>query len=208
MDRQRVILAVFLMLLVWLAPMLLWPPKPPASRPDGRTAADTSLPAQQAPDTVRAPVVRPSGRPADASDTGRIVWVTSPLYKLGFSTVGGRLVSAELLQHQSFAKSDSAEPVELVPPDDAFLRHRLVLASGDTVSLADWSFRPVPEGPGVVVYAGQGQKSLRFEAERAGSRVTLEYRFIPEEYRFDVQGSITGLSSGAELFIDLADGLR
>ena len=28
MDRQRVVLAVFLMLLVWLAPMLIWPPKP------------------------------------------------------------------------------------------------------------------------------------------------------------------------------------
>ena len=209
MDRQRVILAVFLMLLVWLAPMLIWPPKPTA--PDGRTVGPSD--SVRASDSVRrdtpAPPPRsdrPAVRPSD--DTGRVVWVTSPLYKLGFSTVGGRLVSAELLQHQSFAKSDSAEPVELVPPGDAFLRHHLVLASGDTVSLADWSFRPVPDGPGVVVYAGQGQKSLTFEAERAGSRVRLEYRFIPDEYRFHVQGSVTGLSSGAVLVIDLADGLR
>ena len=207
MDRQRVILAVFLMLLVWLAPMLIWPPKP-ADRRLGGSADSATLRDSIAPPAAPAPqlTAEPSNR--QTADTGRVVWVTSPLYKLGFSTLGGRLVSAELLQYQSFAKSDSAESVELVPPGDAFLRHRLVLAGGDTVSLADWTFRPVPDGPGVVVYADQGQKSLRFEAERGGSRVTLEYRFIPNEYRFDVQGSITGLSSGAVLLIDLADGLR
>ncbi|HXO85339.1 MAG TPA: YidC/Oxa1 family insertase periplasmic-domain containing protein, partial [Gemmatimonadales bacterium] len=60
-----------------------------------------------------------------------------------------------------------------------------------------------------VVYAGQGAKTLRFEAERGGSRVTLEYRFVPDEYRFDVQGAITGLgSSGAVLLVDFAEGLR
>jgi YidC/Oxa1 family membrane protein insertase len=60
-----------------------------------------------------------------------------------------------------------------------------------------------------VVYAGQGPKPLRLEAERGGSHVTLEYRFVPDEYRFDVTGSVTGLgSSGAVLLIDLSEGLR
>src|SRR5688572_12798215 len=130
MDRQRVILAVFLMLLVWLAPMLIWPPKPQptGSRADGRTGGDSAA-SSRVVDPPPAGIDRPAAHPPiGPSDTGRIVWVTSPLYKLGFSTVGGRLVSAELLQYQSFAKSDSAEPVELVPPGDAFLRHRLVLA--------------------------------------------------------------------------------
>ena len=213
MDRQRVVLAVLLMLLVWLAPMLIWPPKPrpTVARPDGQTASDTAPAQLQSRDTTRAqtPAVRPSDRPADVADTSQIVWVTSPLYKLGFSTRGGRLVSAELLQYQSFAKGDSAQHVELVPSGDAFLRNRLALPGGDTVSLADWQFRPVPDGPGLVVYAGQGAKTLRFEAERGNARVTLEYRFNPDEYRFDVQGSITGLGSGgAVLLIDLADGLR
>ena len=224
MERQRVILAVLLMLLVWLAPMLIWPPKRTAGRPGGQTAGDTTLARERdrATDTT---AVRPSDRPAvpsgrptvpESADTGSITWVTSPLYKLGFSSRGGRLVSAELLQYQSFAKGDSAQHVELVPPGDAFLRHRLALPGGDTVSLADWNFKPVPDGPGIVVYAGQGPKTLRFEAQRGGgggggggARVTLEYRFVPEEYRFDVQGSITGLGSGgAVLLIDLADGLR
>jgi YidC/Oxa1 family membrane protein insertase len=211
MDRKRVILAVALMLLVWLLPMLIWPPKPPAPRPGGRTASDTASSQAVSRDTSITPAVRASGRPAapQSDDTGRTIWVTSPLYKLGFSTQGGRLVSAELLKFQSFAAGDAAKPVELVPPGGAFLRHRLALPNGDTVSLADWSFQPVPEGPGVDVGPGPGAKTLRFEAERGSSRVTLEYRFVPDEYRFDVQGSVTGLgSSGAVLLIDLGDGLR
>jgi len=39
--------------------------------------------------------------------------------------------------------------------------------------------------------------------------VALEYRFVPDEYRFEVQGTVTGLGSGgAVLLIDLAEGLR
>jgi YidC/Oxa1 family membrane protein insertase len=204
MERQRVVLAVLLMLLVWLGPMLIWPPKPAdrtVGQPDSVRVADSARPAPT-PAELRSD--RPTVRASD--DTGRTIWVTTPLYKLGFSTLGGRLVSAELLQYQSFAAGDSAQPVDLVPPGSAFLRHRLALPGGDTVSLADWSFQPVPDGP---VDAGAGPKTLRFEADRGGSRVALEYRFVPDEYRFDVQGAITGLgSSGAVLLLDLADGLR
>src|SRR5262245_2685161 len=186
MERQRVILAVLLMLLVWLAPMLIWPPKKPAAGRLGGSADSVAVRdsgTRSVAATPPAPTVQPPNRPS-AQDTGRTIWVTSPLYKLGFSSQGGRLVSAELLQYQSFAKGDSAQHVELVPQGDAFLRHRLALPGGDTVSLADWNFQPVPDGPGVVVYAGQGPKTLRLEAERGGARVTLEYRFIPDEYRF------------------------
>jgi len=209
-DRRNLLIAFVLMMIVALAPSLIWPTKKPAG---GRTVglsdslhrAD-STPARPAETPL--PSNRPTVRP---SDTGRVVWVTSPLYRLGFSTRGGRLVSAELLQYQSFAPGDSAKPVQLVPPGDAFLRHRLVLPSGDTVSLADWDFQPSPppDAPGIVVSAGQGTKPLRFDAERRGSHVTLEYRFVPDEYRFDVHGSVTGLGSGgAVLLIDLSDGLR
>ena len=150
------------------------------------------------------PTAQPPDRPAAQSpDTGRIVWVTSPLYRLGFSTRGGRLVSAELLNYQSFAPGDSARPVQLVPRGDAFLRHRLVVPGGDTVSLDDWDFQPAPDAPGLVVYAGQGTQSLHLEAARGGSR------FTPDVYRFEVRGNVTGLSSGgAVLLIGLSNGLR
>jgi len=197
------------MIVVAIAPSLIWPSKKTARRPDGRTADSGHVVPKAADSTAAGPSGRPAVRPTQTADTGRTIWVTSPLYRLGFSTHGGRLVSAELLNYQSFAPGDSARPVQLVPRGDAFLRHRLVVPGGDTVSLDDWDFQPAPDAPGLVVYAGQGTQSLHLEAARGGSRVTLEYRFTPDVYRFEVRGNVTGLSSGgAVLLIGLSNGLR
>jgi YidC/Oxa1 family membrane protein insertase len=202
--ERRVILAIVLMLIVAIAPSLIWPPKKTARRPDGPTADTAAI----RPTVTDTPVPqRPSGRPADRpSDTATpqdTVWVTSPLYRLGFSTRGGALVSAQLLQYQSFAPGDSAQRVQLVPAGQPFLVHQLV-AGADTVSLADWSFAPSARAVDV-----RAPATLRLEAERRGSRVALEYRFDPDEYRFDVRGSVTGLGGGgAVLVIGLSDGLR
>ena len=88
MDRNRLLLAFVLMMIVAIAPSIIWPSKKPAGRPVGPTAGDTTKAAQVDTGNVIAP--RPSGRPAVAeSDTGRVVLVTSPLYRLGFSTKGG-----------------------------------------------------------------------------------------------------------------------
>src|SRR6267378_2516943 len=202
--ERRLVLAIVLALLVWFVPLMIWPPKP-APRPPADSAAVRDSGAQAA--TPERPTAQPPVRPS--ADTGRIIWVSSPLYRLGFGTHGGVLKSAELLQYQSFAPGDSAQPVDLVPPGGAFLRHRLVVSGGDTISLDDWDFHPTPDAPGIVVYAGQGPKLLRLDAERRGSHVTLEYRFVPDEYRFEVTGSVTGLgSNGAVLLIDLSEGLR
>ena len=210
-TERRILFAIALMIVVAIAPSLIWPSKKTARQPDGRTA-DSGHVVPKASDsnaTAAGPSGRPAVRPTQTADTGRTIWVTSPLYRLGFSTRGGRLVSAELLNYQSFAPGDSARPVQLVPRGDAFLRHRLVVPGGDTVSLDDWDFQPAPDAPGLVVYAGQGTQSLHLEAVRGGSRVTLEYRFTPDVYRFEVRGNVTGLSSGgAVLLIGLSNGLR
>ncbi|HYT84098.1 MAG TPA: membrane protein insertase YidC [Gemmatimonadales bacterium] len=192
------------MLIVAIAPSLIWPPKKTAGRPAGRTDSSATRPPVTEPTP---PPVGPSARPPvrPFAESAETVWVTSPLYRLGFSTRGGQLVSAQLLEYQSFVPGDSAQRVQLVPAGRPFLVHRLVpTGGGDTVSLADWTFRP--SAPAVPV---RGPATLRFEAERAGSRVSLEYRFLPDDYRFDVRGSITGLGArGAVLVIDLAGGLR
>src|SRR2546430_2024014 len=117
------------MMLVAVAPSLIWKPKKPAAGRSGGPA-DSALVRASAPRTTpaeRQPTAQPPNRPTVSADTGRIVWVTSPLYRFGFSTHGARLVSAELLQYHSFAPGDSAQPVQLVPPGDAFLHHRLAL---------------------------------------------------------------------------------
>ena len=205
--ERRVILAIALMIMVALAPSLIWPPKPSDRRTVGQSDSTSTRPKVTEPTPApAAPSDRPTVRPSDTV-AAQTIWVTSPIYRVGFSTRGARLVSAELLQYQSFAAGDSSEPVQLVPPGRAFLSHKLVTPSGDTVSLDDWDFRST--APATVVYAGQGPKLLRLEAERGGSRVTLEYQFVPDEYRFNMRGQVAGLGGGgAVLLIGLADGLR
>ena len=73
MDRQRVILAVFLMLLVWLAPMLIWPPKPADRRLGGSAdsiAVRDSVAAQR---PVAPPALTAQAPNRLTDDTARIV---------------------------------------------------------------------------------------------------------------------------------------
>src|SRR5206468_11930173 len=106
--------AVLLIFLSWLGPMLVWPSKRPAV---GRLvgSADSSLVRDSPARTPipGQPVVPASPRNRPTADTGRVVWVSTPLLRLGFSTHGGSVVSAELTQYQSFAPGDSAKPVQL-----------------------------------------------------------------------------------------------
>ena len=206
--ERRVILAIVLMLIVAIAPSLIWPPKKAADGRLGSFADSARVTQPQAAEATVTPAPRtaqPPNRPS--AQPAETVWVTSPLYRLGFSTRGGVLVAAQLLQYQSFAPGDSAQRVQLVPVGQPFLVHKLVTTGGgDTVSLADWTFRP--SAPAVTV---EGPTTLRFEAEQraSGARVTLEYRFLPDEYHFEVRGSVVGLGgSGAVLVIGLSDGLR
>src|SRR5688572_26058637 len=131
------------MIMVALAPSLIWPPKKPADR--RLSGAADSAAVRDSAARLRPPPAPPTAEPPSrqtAAVDDDTVWVTSPLYRLGFSTLGGRLVSAELLKYQSFAPGDTTEPVDLIPPGSAFLRHRLMSPSGDTVSLEDWELRP------------------------------------------------------------------
>src|SRR5205823_4747370 len=84
----------------------LFPTKKPVSRTGG-AVGDTgagSPPAAPAAESLSArPPVRPSGPVSAPAET---VWVTSPTYRLGFSTRGASLVSAELLGNRSFAAAD------------------------------------------------------------------------------------------------------
>jgi len=201
--ERRVILAIVLMIIVAVVPGILFPPKKsPARRPG--TAADSAAVTREsvtAPTRVPVTTARAPERPAAAA--AETVWVTSPLYRLGFTTRGARLVHVELLGYRSFATGDSSRNVELVRDGAAWLDHRLVV--GDTVSLGDMAFQP--SSPTVRV-AGAGTP-LTFTAERGGARVTLTYRFSPGEYRFQVEGQVSGLgSSGAVLLVGLGDGLR
>ena len=208
--ERRVILAIVLMIIVAVVPGILFPPKKSAVRRPGSVTDSGAVTRESVTTPTRVPVatarpgVRPTAAPAET------VWVTSPLYRLGFTTRGARLVRGELLGYRSFSAGDSSRNVQLVPDGAAWLEHRLVVGGGggggvDTVSLSELEFQP--SGPALRV-AGVGTP-LTFTAERGGARVTLTYRFSPGEYRFQVQGQVRGLgASGAVLLVGLGDGLR
>ena len=206
MDQRRVIVAVFLMLVIAIVPSIIFKPKPvpraPGAAPD--TGGTAVAPVESVPAAaVPAPSVNPPIRPS-AQLAAETVWVTSPLYRFGFSTRGARLVTAELQQYQSFARGDSGRRVQLIPAAAAPLGLRLVMGS-DTASLAEVAF--APSRPTLAV-AG-GDTALTFTAPLGAGSITLRYRFIATDYRFTVDGSIEGLGgTGAVLLVDLGQGLR
>src|SRR3989442_258286 len=101
------------MLIVAVLPSILFPSKPAASGTGGPAGRDTGR-APAPPSPVATPAL-PTARPSDRL-SAETVWVTSPQYRFGFSTLGGRLVQAQLLEYKSFAPGDSGRPVQLVPP--------------------------------------------------------------------------------------------
>ena len=202
MDR-RTLLAIGLMLVVALIPALLSPNRRRAETPPA--AADTA--AVAAADTVQAVVSPPPAelsveeapRPAapDTEAAEHFVTVESPLYRFRFSTRGGRLVGAELKQYKTFAVGDTGN-ARIIPPDSRFLETALVFGT-DTVSLAGWDFEPSAER----VEVDRAGADLRLLARRGNVTVALTYTFAPDVYLFDVEGQVTGVTSGGMALVSL-----
>jgi YidC/Oxa1 family membrane protein insertase len=216
-DQRRVILAILLMLVVAVVPSILFPPKPPVRPPpavadtlpaasdSGAASPDTARPSARRPAPPAPPTAEPKPGPAQtAAAPADTVWVTSPLYRFGFSTRGAQLVIAELRQYQSFAPGDSSQRVQLVPQGHPLLAERLVVGS-DTASFADLVFTPSRRS----LTVSGADTVLTFTAPVGNGRVTLGYRFNPDDYRFAVEGRVDGLGgTGGVLIVNLGDGLR
>ena len=195
------------MLIVLVLPSILFPPKKTAvKRPGGQAVGDTGAgnpaPAPAAESLSARPPVRATA--AVAAPAAETVWVTSPFYRLGFSTRGGALVSAELLDYKSFAPADSGRPVQLIPSGRPMLVYGRT-AGGDTTALSSWSLSPSAKQ----VSVGQEGATLTFRGVQDGAQVVLEYRFFPGEYRVSVRGRMQGFGpTGSTLLLGLGDGLR
>src|SRR5690349_24407650 len=114
--ERRVILAILLMLIIAVLPSILFPPK----KQPGRRVGGSADSANVARESIATPAPAPASLPAQPSNRltaslAETVWVTSPLYRLGFSTQGGALGSAARLDYKSLAPADSGHPVQLVP---------------------------------------------------------------------------------------------
>ena len=203
MDR-RVILAILLMLIVAVLPSILFPPKKQPVRRAGGSPDSVSV----ARESIAPPAPAPAPPPAQPANRltapAETVWVTSPLYRLGFTTQGGALVSAALLDYKSFTPVDSEHPVQLVPPDRAMLVFSRT-AGSDTTALGSWRLTPSAKQ----ITVGPEGATLTFRGEQSGAEVALEYRFFPDEYRVSVRGRMEGFGqTGGTLLLGMGDGLR
>jgi len=195
------------MLIIAVLPSILFPPKKPADRGTGGRPDSTAGTAAAAPEPAAMPAQPSAGLPVrpPAGTPAETVWVTSPLYRLGFTTRGGALVRAELLNYRSFAKADSGRPVQLVRDGVPLLAYRRTGGGGDTTLMSDWSLAP----RATRVQVGSEGATLTFTGARDGARFALEYRFFPAEYRFAVRGRMDGFGpAGATLLLGMGDGLR
>jgi len=105
------------------------------------------------------------------------VVVTSELYQYGFSTRGGRLISAKLADYTYTIDSLKGHNVELMHPESDLLALRLIVGR-DTLHLDDWVFVPTAERVTV-----DRPARLGLSATRGGVTVTLDYRFEPGTYQ-------------------------
>src|SRR5687768_13062540 len=174
MDR-RTVWAILLMMVIAVAPALFLK-KPAEQRPNGAVGERGSdSVAAAAPDSVATVRAADSGptppaptAPADTLSPGSVaprpsgadtVLVTSPLYTYGISTVGARLVQAELSRYASMAPGHERERAEILPEDSELLA-LTVVRGRDTIDFSDASF--TPSAPRLAV---SGTTPLQLSAE-------------------------------------------
>jgi YidC/Oxa1 family membrane protein insertase len=206
MDR-RFLLAIVLLMLVAVAPSILLK-KPvrrgtggPGDRETGRPVDSVML---QTPSAQLEQATPPQPVPLSPGPSDTVL-VTSGLYSYGFSTRGGRLVSATLPRYRSMAPGDKDTPVQLVRGGSDVLGIVLVVGQ-DTIPIQDWDF--TPSAKTVTVGAG-ASSSLTLSGGQGGVKVELIYRFTPDDYRIGISGKVSGVGpNGGLLLIGMGDGLR
>lgn len=225
-TEKRLLLAVVLMLAVVFGVNVLFPPtRPPpgvvgvdtssfaTSEPSPQPAAEppadsqpSGTPAPPEPgDSLEFPKLTPAEVPAE-EDT---IWVNGPLYRLGFASRGGRLVSAVMSQFESLAPATKGQPVELVPEFAAnFFSHQWVVGN-DTLDLRAAPFEFSPAG-GVTLQPDGEPKVLTLTYRHPGTSFVAElrYTFHPDRYVIDLAGRIMGVSAAGWWAIGLGPGLK
>ncbi|MGD8867737.1 MAG: membrane protein insertase YidC [Gemmatimonadales bacterium] len=224
-TEKRLLLAVVMMLAVVFGVNVLFPPPRP---PEGGVATDTAsgIPASQPPTATQPPaeslqsetparpapvdtVQLPELEPTEVATEEDTIWVNGPLYKLGFASRGGRLVSAVMTQFESLAPATKGQPVELVPAFASdFLSHRWVVGD-DTLDLRTAQFEFSPPG-GLTLQSDGPTKVLTLTYRHPGTSFVAElrYTFDPERYVIDLAGRITGVQAAGWWAIGLGPGLK
>ena len=232
-QEQRFLLAITLMILVLVGTNILFPPIPPEevvgpegdapgqldgtgvtgvpSAPLGGTDAgggaaasgDQSDPFAGPPPTEPSslfPPVEVVATPAE--DT---VVVEGPLYRYSWSTLGARLISAQLLAFESFDEGQEGQPVELISAGTGGVLAMQLRLGERTFDLGARSFEVEP-ADGLRLNEGGGPRTLTFRYRGpAGLIFQTAYTYDPSAYDIlartevvgpDVDLLVTGMGSG------------
>lgn len=213
----RFLLAILLMLGVLIGTNFLFPPVVPEEDPAavenatggeepeaGAEPDEQTRPAEppvEEPGETEPAITDPTGEQAPAPDTAapaatagpqeEIVAVTGPLFRYEFSTLGARMLTAEMSQFQALNRDGV---VDLIPEEvDGYFGHKMVVGE-DTLDLSRAPYRVEP-ADGLELSEGGEPETLRFFYEHPTGSVTFEvaYTFYPGQYQVDVEGRVGGL---------------
>jgi YidC/Oxa1 family membrane protein insertase len=144
------------------------------------------------------PTISAAAAPADT------VVVRSPFYEYGISTNGGSVVSARLLQYQSFEPETEGRPVELVPSSGTPLVSHSVTVGGQTIDLERRAFTQQPAGDLELSQPGQRKQLRLLHVDSAtGLRIELDFDFSADNYAYDVKGRITGAGGAPQVRLEM-----
>ena len=167
--------------------------RPPAAGTEADTAGDG----------------RPFGGEDRAAAAGDTVTVTTPLYRVSFTTRGAAVTGMRLARYDSYAEGEEGEPVRLVREGDRLLGWR-VTDGRDTLDLRQRSFEP--SRTSLELEEGGEARTLTFRhrlPEAGGLAYVVTYRFEPDSYLVDVEGRLEGLGQrGYTVLASMGRGLR
>ena len=214
MDDRRPLIAIALIMLIALAPLFLLKPPPPKPVPAATasvvkdsanpSASTAGIPAPVAPGVAPAGALSQAPAPVTAVPE-QIVAVRSPLYRYGISTRGGRIVSSRFTHYRAMDRADRRDTLELLDPGAGGLLDGRLVIGGDTVRFDQVAF--VPSSDSIAVNSAPATLTLR--GQSGSYDITLTYQFVPDDFRINVSGSVTGLGpTGATFLVGLGNGFR
>ena len=230
-QEARFLMAITLMILVLVATNILFPPIPPeeVSGPEGEVpgqlegggvagapsiplggadtrggvAGDEANPFAGQPGAAPSPIFG-AEEVADGPAEDTVV-VEGPLYRFTWSTAGARLISAQLLDFESF--DQEGQPVELIVAEsDGALAMQLRVGEG-ALDLGAEPFEVEP-ADGLRLSEGGGARTLTFRYRHPSGQLTFEtaYTFDPSSYVIHVRTEVVG-ADGALLVTGMGSGL-
>ena len=230
-QEARFLMAITLMILVLVATNILFPPIPPeeVSGPEGEVpgqlegggvagapsiplggadtrggvAGDEANPLAGQPGAAPSPIFG-AEKVADGPAEDTVV-VEGPLYRFTWSTAGARLISAQLLDFESF--DQEGQPVELIVAEsDGALAMQLRVGQG-ALDLGAEPFEVEP-ADGLRLSEGGGARTLTFRYRHPSGQLTFAtaYTFDPSSYVIHVRTEVVG-ANGAQLVTVMGSGL-